>query len=304
MSNITVKDLQANVNALFVHIFGPTPLRQRLADIRDEALELSRYTDIRHLEEELGDLLASAIQLCNECEWSVEDLLDKNRKKILHREKQYKSLGRKTTVAILGGAFDPVTLGHIDLCKFVLDTSGEFDEVWLMPCARHMFGKKMADASHRYEMCKLASQVDGRIKVSKFEIDNDLHGETYQLVKRLLAEGYSKAQYNFSIIIGMDNAMHFHRWVNYEDLERMIRFVVVPREGVEVDPTVNWFMSAPHLYLVPDRGHTQGSSSTIVRERVQGGLPVDHLVHPEVLKYIQENDLYGYLQSEQEKIDF
>jgi len=79
-----------------------------------------------NLKEEAGDLLASVIQLHTENGWSIEE---KTLEKIQRRKQQYRTLGRKTKVAIYGGAFDPITKGHIQVAQFILNTSKEFDEV-------------------------------------------------------------------------------------------------------------------------------------------------------------------------------
>ena len=83
--------LQEQVGEIFRKVFGRTPLKVRLQDILGEAIELSRATDIANLREELGDLLASALQLCNEMGVEAEVLLDENLAKVQRRNAQYKA---------------------------------------------------------------------------------------------------------------------------------------------------------------------------------------------------------------------
>jgi len=262
-----IKKLQEQINNVYIGAFGSTPLRQRLEDIHGEADELCRFTDLRNLREEAGDLLSSLIQLCNEANWDVSELINENLEKIKKRLQQYHGLGRKKTIALFGGAFDPITIGHIEVAKLVLDTSKTFDEVWFMPCYQHMYNKEMAAAKHRLQMCNLAIE-DARMKVFDFEIKHKLAGETYHTVKQLLGTDFAKHTYDFSMIIGMDNANTFHQWVNFEDLERMLRFVVVPRKGETRDESVDWYLHRPHIYLSPDNSIPQISSSKI-REWLQ-----------------------------------
>lgn len=238
------------VNVVFESNFGRTPLKERLDDILNQTLALVRYRDIPHLREEAGDLLASAIQLANECGWKPEDLIADTLTKINLRKFQYQSLGRKKQIAILGGAFNPVTNGHILTAQYILDNSRTFDEVWLMPCYAHMFNKEMESAEKRKALLELAAKVDRRIRVFDYEIKHQLAGETYATVKKLLADGNYTHNYDFSIAIGMDNALTFENWVNYADLERSIRFVVVPRQGYAFRP--GWFLRPPHIYLHGD----------------------------------------------------
>lgn len=291
---ITLRQIQERVNKLFTEAFGKTPLSLRLQDIGQEAHELARYTGVDNLREEAGDLLASTLQLINECGWDAAGLLEENEQKIRRRLPQYGTLGRKINVALLGGAFDPITVGHIQTAQFVLNTSRTFDEVWLMPCFGHMNNKKMAEASARLEMCRLACQADLRIKVFDYEIANQLSGETFHLVQRLLAEQFAKDQYDFSIIFGLDNANTFADWVNSDHLERMIRFVIVPRAGIAPQPGVNWYLRPPHVYLAAEKNPIVEISSTRVREllRRQSKQAARYL-DPKVLHFIEINHLYG-----------
>ena len=110
-------DSQNKIAEKFTMAFGRTPIKQRLEDILGEAIELSRFVDIPNLKEEAGDLLCSTIQLCNECGWNADELIDATLTKIDRRKEQYKSLGRKTKIAALGGAFNPITLGHIEVAR-------------------------------------------------------------------------------------------------------------------------------------------------------------------------------------------
>jgi nicotinate-nucleotide adenylyltransferase len=298
-----IKNLAKKIHAQFQKSFGYTPLRQRNQDILDEAIEVTRWDSIDKLKEELGDLLCSTLTACDENNWDPEDLINATLLKIRQREKQYRAYGRKLKTVILGGAFDPITPGHIQLAEFLLNFSKEFDEVWIMPCFKHMFGKKMQSPEHRLEMCRLATKYDRRIFVSDYEIRKKLGGETYHMVKNLLNEDVAKNERNFSIAMGMDNANTFDKWANYQDLERMIRCVIIPRTGVEMVKN-GWYLKPPHMLLVPEKPLLE-ISSTEVRKNVKlywetyrkfptllKVLDSPKFIHPDVMKYIQKNGLY------------
>ena len=291
----SIANLQDDVRSKFVALFGRTPLRERLDDVLREAIELNRFTDMSNLREEVGDLLSTTIQLCNENGWNIDDVVKETLIKIDGRKLQYLSLGRKINVAVLGGAFDPITTGHVKLAQFVLNSSKTFDEIWIMPCFNHMYNKSMASAYDRLEMCKLAVAIDGRIQVSDYEIKNALRGETYHLVKRLLNEDFAKNRYDFSFIIGLDNANTFNKWVNYEELERMCRFVVVPRKGIVRDESANWYLKQPHIYLSPDNDIPEISSTEIRTWLKDPKDPISDVpfLDKNVLNYIINNRLYS-----------
>ncbi len=292
-----INRLLEQIQAVYLEAFGQTPLPERIKDISREALELSRYTSVKNLREEAGDLLTSLLMLLNESGWDVETLVGENLAKIQSRKEQYAALGRKKKVALFGGAFNPVTTGHLKVAQFVLDHSQSFDEVWFMPCYKHMYGKAMATPQQRVDMLRAAIEAsgDGRLKVFDYEIEHELAGETFHMVKRLLQEDFAKQQISFSIIIGMDNANTFSQWVNSEELERLMSFVVVPRAGDDADQTVSWYRKPPHIDLT-SCGHTPSEviSSTMVREAIQQNDQgfLQEGVCPEVLYYIEKHALY------------
>lgn len=287
-----VKDLQKLVDDKFREHFGYSPLTERISDIQSEFLELIKWQDINNLKEETGDLLSSLIKLCSESGWDTEELIKNTLKKIDSRADQYKTLGRKTKVAILGLSANPPHKGHIQLAQFVLNSSGQFDEVWLMPNYSSIAGKDMVSAEHRLKMCEIAAKCDNRIKVFDYEIRNKLKGETYYFFKRLKEEKELTENFQFAMIIGLDNANTFDKWVNYQELERLAQFVVVLREGITRDLNVNWYLQKPHIFLNVETP-IMDVSSTLVRNLLTNKSPeVLNYLDKEVYNYIVENNLY------------
>lgn len=263
-----IKKLQKLNHTVFTDNFGYTPLTERLSDIANENIELQRAYSVLNLKEEAGDMLASLIELHTENGWDIEENLLSTHSKINSRHLQYKSLGRKTKVCILGGNFSPIHNGHIQTAQFILNTTRQFDEIWLLPAYGHMQKNQEVSAEDRLEMCKLAAQVDARIKVFDYEIKNKLAGETYYFIKRLMTEEKLNDIYNFSLAIGIDNANKFDTWVNYEELEKLAKFVVIPRKGIERDINVDWYLKSPHIYLHGENDIID-MSSTYIRNVVK-----------------------------------
>ena len=199
---------------------------------------------------------------------------------------------KKKEIALLGGAFDPVTLGHIQVAEYVLAASRIFSEVWLMPCFSHVYDKHMVPSQHRLKMCEIAAAASNRIRVFDYEIRHQLTRGTYYLIRQLLTEDFSR-DYHYSMIIGQDNANTFNHWIRYKELAEILRFVVVPRKGVSLDHQVSWYWQAPHIYLTKDCQVMQVSSTKVrnllAANKLEGVKPC---VHPGVLEYILEHRLY------------
>ena len=126
------------------------------------------------------------------------------------------------------------------------------------------------------------------------EIRNQLGGETYNFFKRLATDKI-KETHQFSMIIGLDNANTFDKWVNYQELERMASFVVVPRKGVKRIESVDWYLKQPHIYIHGENNIIE-VSSTMVREQLKIDDSVIKLyewLNPDVFNYILDNNLYN-----------
>ncbi len=272
--------IQETIAELYKKQFGDTPLSERLNIIQREVTELINFTSVRNLREELGDVMSALIALSAESGWDVFDILEENINKISspERTQQYQSMGRKKQVGILGGAFNPVTRGHMQIAQHVLD-EGIVDVIWLMPCYEHMYGKVLEPAEQRIKMCLEAIDEvnDHRITISRYEIDNKLAGESYQLAKRLQSDKDSR--YQFSMIIGQDNALTFDKWMNSVELRRIMRFIVVPREGEAALDPGSWVSTLPHIYLpLKDGKKIIDCSSTAVRTALAEKFPREEII--------------------------
>jgi nicotinate-nucleotide adenylyltransferase len=193
---------------------------------------------------------------------------------------------KKSNIALLGGAFNPPHLSHIQLAQFVLDNS-DCDEVWLLPTYKHFFNKDMVSSEHRLEMCKIACKQYDRIKVFDYEIRYKIEGGTYYFFDRLNNDKEFE-NYNFSMIIGLDNAKLFDKWFNYKEVQKMTRFIVVPRKGIMED-NISWYLEKPHIYL--NEGSIMEVSSTLIRININNPEILNYL-NLDVYNYIIENKLY------------
>lgn len=263
-----------------------------MEDILRQVLDLRQRHDREGIDESLGKVLCSCFQLANEQGLAVDAVMSRVLAQIERRRFQYATLGRRLEVALFGGAFDPVTWGHVEAAQCVLEAAN-VDEVWLMPCFTHRHGKQMVDPQKRLEMVRLASEIDVRIKPFSYEIDAEMSGSTYDLVIRLLQEPFVQNRYSFSFIIGQDNADSFEKWENHELLRKAIRFIVVPRTGVAVTPPEDaWYLRDGHIWLSPEKPIREICSTEFRQRMREGDDTVSQLVPDSVYKFVKENHLY------------
>ena len=102
-------DMQAilqRIQHLFHSAFGSTSLLERTKDIQQQANAVAKHRELDHLRHEVGDLLASTLQLCNECGWDPSELVSETLDRIEQRVDVYKKLNRKQRIGLLRADFD------------------------------------------------------------------------------------------------------------------------------------------------------------------------------------------------------
>ena len=210
------------------------------------------------------------------------------------------SSGRKT-VAVLGGAFDPVHRDHVTVAKTCLDR-GFCDEVWFMPSPDRWDKTLNASPEDRFAMLELAFSGDKRLVLSDLEIRQGDYRGSYIFLMGLKEEF---PDINFRLLTGADTYDGIPRWrdplnfygTNYNGhlLLRDIELIVFARKGYG-KPDLEKHVAngyAPLLWLGPEEGFNGKYSSTEIRrsllknrEKCPEGL------EPSVYRYIIDNDLY------------
>ena len=197
----------------------------------------------------------------------------------------------KIKVALLGGAFDPITIGHVKVAQFVLSRLHSVEEVWFTPCHEHKYGKRMESAPNRVEMILKAIEGNNKLFCCDYEVVEQLSGATIETVRKMNKTPSFK-HYDFNVIIGLDNANTFHKWVEAERLIKEVGFIVVPRRGVERDLSVNWYLEQPHVFLDAKTEIPEISSTEIRRQLKENRTVKPEQLDERVYQYILSNELY------------
>jgi nicotinate-nucleotide adenylyltransferase len=163
-------------------------------------------------------------------------------------------------VAIFGGAFNPITLGHLRVAKVLIERLPDF-EIWLSPTYESTLNKTMLDPKHRIEMCKLAVQKFSKLKVFDYEIHHKVSSGTLDFYKKLKENTLYK-NYDFYFVIGMDQANNIDKWVNSIVLINAVKFIILPREGEKEKSS--WYKNFNHIFI--DKPDQRKISSTVVRK--------------------------------------
>jgi nicotinate-nucleotide adenylyltransferase len=197
-------------------------------------------------------------------------------------------VGRRS-VGILGGTFNPPHRGHLALARHASSELG-LDQVVLMPAysAPHKADEEDPGPRRRLAMCRLAVGGEPGLEVCALEIERG--GPSYTVdTLRAIDESHPDSELTF--IVGADMALTLPTWREPRALVGLARLAVAERQhgargdilkvlaqlGADVA-----FLDMPAVDI----------SSSLVRERVHDGEPIDGLVAPGVAAYIAEHGLY------------
>lgn len=190
---------------------------------------------------------------------------------------------------ILGGTFDPVHSGHVQLARAALKQLS-LDRVLLLPSGEPPYKKPIAGRADRLTMARRA--VDGLkgIEICELEI---LHpGPTYTAdTLRRLRESYPGDELVY--ILGSDAAARVSRWKDADEARRLCRFACVVRAGAQ--DTVPEGM----LRMEAD---IPGISSEAIRSKINSGGTVGDELPSNVAQYIAARGLYIAAMPESEII--
>jgi nicotinate-nucleotide adenylyltransferase len=135
-------------------------------------------------------------------------------------------------IALYGGTFDPVHIGHIEIARRV-SRLFEIERVVFIPAqmAPHKIGRPVTEPIHRYAMLALATQNDPQFSISTFELDDSDRRYTVDTVahfQRVLAD-----ETELFFIMGADSWSEITTWREWERLLTMTNHIVVTRPGYE-----------------------------------------------------------------------
>ncbi len=161
----------------------------------------------------------------------------------------------------------------------------------------HKQGAAVAGAEHRLRMCELLVADVGGLSASGLEIERG--GASYT-VDTLRAVHANHPKIRLTFILGADTACTLPSWREPAQLLELAELAVATRSGsphAAVLATVAEAAGASPAGAAAERvrflemGPIEVSSS-LVRERVVRGEPIEELVGAQVARYIESHDLY------------
>lgn len=190
-------------------------------------------------------------------------------------------MSEQKRIALYGGTFDPVHLGHVHLATQAREAA-QLDEVRFLPCriSPHKLGQSTAPAADRVKMLRLAIRDLPWAAVEEFELTGPEPSYSYVTAETLSAR---EPEAEWFWLMGGDQWDALPRWQHPERLAAVVKFLVLAR-GQAPQPREGYRME-----VIP--GDHPASSSAIRTGIAQGKSFTDWLA-PEVAGYLQRHALY------------
>lgn len=134
-------------------------------------------------------------------------------------------------LAIFGGTFDPIHLGHVACAQHIVDWL-QLNELRLMPShiPPHKAGTH-ASAAQRLEMAKLAIAKSNKLSIDARELNNNSPSYTSETLADFAAQLPNCRLY---FVIGFDSLLTFTRWHNWQQILQLAHIVVCTRPGYQL----------------------------------------------------------------------
>jgi nicotinate-nucleotide adenylyltransferase len=214
-------------------------------------------------------------------------------------------------VGLLGGTFDPVHNGHLDLAAKTTQLFN-LQKVLFVPVSQspHKLDVLTASSLHRVAMLELALEQKIKFSIELSEVDNGGVSYTIETLSRLKERC---PDWELFLILGADAFLLMDTWKSFTDILKLCHVLVSTRPGVKLrvpDKLIQMLglkkstlgnnnLILPmtlstssgktiRLYQIP----TQNISSREIREKVQEEKEIKNLLPPAVDHYIMQHQLY------------
>jgi len=155
------------------------------------------------------------------------------------------------SIALFGGSFDPPHIGHEAIVKELLKLKF-VEKVVIMPTFLNPFKSNFyAPSALRLKWLKKIFSSYKNVEVSSYEVDLGKKVPTIDSVKYLL-----KRYKSIYLVIGADNLQTLHLWDKYDELKKLVTFVIASRDGIEIDANFLQIKVEENVSSTSLRGYT------------------------------------------------
>ena len=190
-------------------------------------------------------------------------------------------------IAIYGGSFNPMHIGHEKIVDYVLNNLN-MDKIIIIPVGIPSHRENNLEQSDtRLKICKEIFKGNKKIEVSDIEIKSEGKSYTYDTLLKLM-DLYGENN-EFFEIIGEDSLKSLKTWKNYEELLKICKFIVFRRKddkNIQIDEE---FLNNKNIIILENECYD--ISSTEIRNMVKNNEDISAFVNKKVKKLIEKEYL-------------
>jgi nicotinate-nucleotide adenylyltransferase len=202
----------------------------------------------------------------------------------------------KRKIALFGGTFDPIHLGHITVAGDAAKHIGA-EKIIFIPAKRSPLKGFLPRASdnHRLQMISLAIAEQKSFEVSDCELKKPAPSYTLETVREFQAEYGSDTLIHW--LMGADSIEDLTYWLGVVELIDTCNLITMYRAGCEPPDFAKFeALWGPKRIEKLQQNIVQTPlidiSSTEIRNRLAAGRDVTDMLHPAVADYIRKHGLY------------
>tara|TARA_R110000822_G_scaffold21234_4_gene67398 strand:+ start:11627 stop:12286 length:660 start_codon:yes stop_codon:yes gene_type:complete len=207
-------------------------------------------------------------------------------------------------IALLGGTFDPIHLGHILPAQETACWLGA-EQLYLIPAhiPPHKTGTH-ANAKQRAEMVALVCDSNKSVLLDSRELDRDSPSYTVDSLREITKAQPKAALY---FMMGMDSLLTFTKWRHWQEILTLCNLVVNIRPGyshTDLEAALAPELTKRLLYnlrqlqrekvgqILLHESTPLDISSTKIRARIKSSASYSKYLPKPVYDYIEQNKLY------------
>lgn len=198
-------------------------------------------------------------------------------------------------IGILGGTFNPVHDGHIEIALCAMEQYPDIEKMFFMPNNLPAYKNTwdIVDAEHRINMLLIATRGYDNILISDMEIKR---GGTTYTYDTLMEIKESNSDIKIYFIVGADSLFSIKKWYRYEDILKNCVLLVAGRNSnfeemkLYADEIMQEISGSDIKFIASEPVEI---SSSELRYQLSNGLDDSEYIDEEIMEYIFDNMLYG-----------
>ena len=185
-------------------------------------------------------------------------------------------------IAIFGGSFNPVHMGHHEIVRNLVQNRG-FSKFIIVPTYQTPLKglPPVITESIRWQMLKQTFQAFDSVEISRFELQNQKMSYSYKTIL------HYKKQYpddRLFIILGEDAFASFPQWAEIETILNLSEILVFPRPQLRKPETTIPFYHSYFQHVTWLDFEVPPISATQIRNSDLKTIAENRWLHPEALK--------------------